>query len=75
MLYAAMESPRSWFRSVHADIRWLAATTTTFESLKCDTLAEWLQMAKRQPKQTADAVKKLSMQEKAIRYAEALAVK
>ena len=73
MIFAGYRAPRSWLSALHRDIRWLAASTKTFENMNSDNVAEWLQMAKRAPNQTTKALRKVCAEEKAIAAAEGLA--
>ena len=73
LLYAAKDADRSWASAVHADIRWLAASSTTFQDLDVSSLAAWLKMAKANPHATMQAAKKVCGTPKAVQLAIALA--
>ena len=57
MLYATREHERSWLKSLHGDIRWLASSSSLFKDLDHTSLAPWLQMARGSPVPTAKAIK------------------
>ena len=74
LLFAAHSSKRSWTRASLEDVKWLAKSTSTFAELEVHSLSPWLQMAKSRPSQTAQAVHKICMEERAVQAAEALAL-
>ena len=58
ILYAARDHERSWLKSLHGDIRWLASSSSLFKDLDHTSLAPWLQMARDSPVSTAKAIRK-----------------